>query len=125
MMRSRETTDVVSRSSRQLAMPGLQEDNVRPVMQAATVSVCHQERGKRIYEDVLGFEPDEYHDQTRWQSYHAEGRAYFAIIENPDCGPEVTSDVIDFDPDGIEDLWDSIAEKTDIELPLQETTWVP
>jgi hypothetical protein len=121
MTRSRETTGAVSRSSGRLATPALQEGNVRPVMQTVTVSVYALERKIWFYDSVLGFEQDGYYDQTRWKSYHTEERASFAIIEDPDRGPKVSSDIINFDVNGLEGVWHSTRRKADVGLPLQET----
>ena len=92
-------------------------------VQGVTVSVSDLSRSKAFYEGVLGFIPDTYYEPTRWQPYKFEGRAYFAIIEVPDLRREAWSDMINFDVEEIESLWDRVRDKAKVETELSETPW--
>jgi catechol 2,3-dioxygenase-like lactoylglutathione lyase family enzyme len=92
-------------------------------MQGVTISVSDLARSKAFYEEVLGTIPDAYYAPTRWQSYKLDGRAYLAIIEVPGFQRQVSSDMINFDVDEIESLWQRIRDKVTVETELAETPW--
>jgi catechol 2,3-dioxygenase-like lactoylglutathione lyase family enzyme len=92
-------------------------------VQGVTVSVSDLLRSKAFYEGVLGFVPDAYYEPTRWQPYKFDGRAYFAIIEVPGLRREAWADVVNFDVDEIEVLWDRVRDKVEVETALSESPW--
>jgi predicted enzyme related to lactoylglutathione lyase len=94
-------------------------------VQGVTVSVSDLSRSKAFYEGVLGFIPGAYYAPTRWQAYSFDGRAYFAIIEVPGFQRKAGSDIINFDVDEIDALWDRIRDKVSVEEALAETPWGP
>ena len=94
-----------------------------PTMQAVTITVSSLERSKHFYEDVLGFEPDEYYEPTRWQCYKSEGRAYFGITEDTEFRRVDSKDIINFDVEDLEQLWGMIENRCVIETKLGRTPW--
>jgi predicted enzyme related to lactoylglutathione lyase len=92
-------------------------------VQGVTVSVSDLSRSKAFYEGVLGFTPGSYYEPTRWQPYEFDGRAYFAIIEVPGLQREAWADVVNFDVDEIEALWDRVRDKVEVEADLSESPW--
>ena len=92
-------------------------------VQGVTISVSDLARSKAFYEGVLGFVPDAYYAPTRWQPYTFEGRVYFAIIEVPDLQRRAWSDIVNFDVDEIESLWERVRDKVTVEAALSETPW--
>jgi len=92
-------------------------------IQGVTISVSDLARSKAFYEEVLGFVPDAYYEPTHWQSYQFEGRAYFAIIEVLGLQRQAFADIVNFDVEEIESLWDRVRDKADVEAELSETPW--
>lgn len=92
-------------------------------VQGVTISVSDLARSKAFYEEVLGFIPDAYYEPTRWQPYQFEGRAYFAIIEMAGYRREASADVVNFDVEEIESLWDRVRDKAEVEAELSESPW--
>jgi predicted enzyme related to lactoylglutathione lyase len=88
-----------------------------------TVLVSDLARSRAFYEEVLSFVPDAYYEPTRWQPYKFEERAYFAIIEVPDLHRKAWSDIVNFDVEEIEALWDRVRDKVKVEAALSETPW--
>lgn len=96
---------------------------MKPIIQAVTITVSNMKRSKFFYEEILGFEPDEYYEPTRWQCYKSEGRAYLGIAEDPEYRRAESKDIINFDVDDLEQLWESIRDKCVIESKLGTTPW--
>jgi catechol 2,3-dioxygenase-like lactoylglutathione lyase family enzyme len=94
-----------------------------PTIQAVTITVSSLERSRHFYEDILGFEPDTYYEPTRWQCYKSEGRAYLGITEDADYQRPDSQDIINFDVEDLEQLWQDIEGKCIIETPLGKTPW--
>ena len=94
-----------------------------PIIQAVTITVSNLERSRFFYENLLGFEPDSYYEPTRWQCYKSEGRAYFGITEDTQYKRVDSKDIINFDVDDLEQLWQKIADKCVIEDKLEKTPW--
>ena len=92
-------------------------------LQVVTISVASLERSKQFYEDVLGFEPDEYYEPTSWQSYRLEGNGGFGIRETPNLARSVTDDIINFTIRDVEALWESVNTKVDVESDLAMMPW--
>lgn len=96
---------------------------MRLAIQAVTMTVSNLERSRQFYEEILGFEPDSYYEPTRWQCYHSEGRAYLGISEVSDYQKQESNDIINFDVENIEELWERIKERVDVETELGKTSW--
>lgn len=94
-----------------------------PTIQAVTITVSNLERSRHFYEDILGFEPDTYYEPTRWQCYKSEGRAYLGITEDADYQRPDSQDIINFDVEDLEQLWQDIEGKCVIETPYGKTPW--
>ena len=94
-----------------------------PTIQAVTITVLNLERSKLFYEEVLGFESDAYYQPTRWQCYKSEGRAYLGIAEDPAFKRNDSKDIINFDVDDLELLWEKVSEKCVVESRLDKTPW--
>ena len=92
-------------------------------VQGVTVSVSDLSRSKTFYEEVLGFIPDAYYEPTRWQPYKFDGRAYFAIIEVADLQRKAWADIVNFDVEEIEALWNRVRGRVEVEEELGETAW--
>ena len=72
---------------------------MRFAIQAITITVSDLSRSKQFYEGTLGFEPDDYYEPTRWQSYHSAGRAFLGIAEVESLHAPNIGDIINFDVD--------------------------
>jgi len=92
-------------------------------VQGVTVTVSNLSQAKAFYEKLLGFIPDSYYEPTRWQSYKFDGRAYFAIIELAGFQREAGADIVNFDVEEVEILWDHVSGKVEVEAELSETPW--
>ena len=92
-------------------------------VQGVTVSVSDLSRSKAFYEGVLGFVPDAYYEPTRWQSYKFDGRAYLAIIEVAGFRRQAGGDMVNFDVEEIEALWDRVRNQVKVEAELSKTPW--
>ena len=86
-----------------------------PEIQAISITVQNLKSAKQFYEDILGFEPDAFFEATRWQSYKSEGRAYFCIAEDVNFSREKSKDIINFDIENIDQYWEEIKHKVEIE----------
>lgn len=98
------------------------EINIMQV-QGATVTVANLSQAKAFYENVLGFIPDAYYEPTKWQSFKFDGRTYFALIEVAGFQREAGADVVNFDVEEIEILWNRVRDKVEVEAALSETPW--
>ncbi len=96
---------------------------MKPTIQAVTITVSDLERSKHFYEEILGFEADEYYEPGRWQCYRSEGRAYLGIAEDIEYQRRDTKDIINFDVGDLEQLWKNVAQKCEVEFPLGKTPW--
>jgi len=94
-----------------------------PTIQAVTITVSNLEKSRLFYEDVLGFEPDSYYEPTRWQCYKSEGRAYLGIAEDAGYRRSDSKDIINFDVEDLEQLWEKIQGKCVIETEVGRTPW--
>lgn len=94
-----------------------------PEIQAVSITVKNLKRSKYFYEDILGFEPDIYYEATGWQSYKSEGRAYFCIIEDEAFSRGFSKDIINFDIENIDQYWEEIKDKVEIESVLEKAPW--
>ena len=94
-----------------------------PIIQAVTITVSNLEKSRLFYEDILGFEPDEYYEPTRWQCYQSEGRAYLGIVEDTEYQRDDSKDIINFDVHDLELLWVKVENICVIESRLGKTPW--
>ena len=92
-------------------------------VQGVTVTVSDLSRSRAFYEQVLGFVPGAYYAPTRWQSYAFDGRAYFAIIEVADGRGHPKGNIVNFDVNEIQTLWDRVCDQVEVEAELSETPW--
>ncbi|HPE54739.1 MAG TPA: VOC family protein [Mesotoga prima] len=92
-------------------------------IQVATISVSSLERARVFYEEILGFEPDIFYEQTNWQSYKLDGTAGFGIIETPGLKRNRNSDILNFRITGVEELWNRIKDSVEIDTPLETTPY--
>ena len=90
-------------------------------LQGVTVMVSDLARSKDFYEQVLGFVPDAYYEPTRWQSYKFDGQAYFSIAELAGFQKGDSVDIVNFDVEDVQSLWDRVRGKVDVEAELSET----
>jgi hypothetical protein len=60
---------------------------------------------------------------NRWQPYKFDGRMYFEIVEVTGFRPEAWSDIVNFDMDEIEVLWNRGRDKVDVDAELSKMPW--
>jgi len=94
-----------------------------PPCQVNTISVSSLERARVFYEEILGFEPDFFYEQTKWQSYKLDGTAGFGIIETPRLKRIRNSDILNFRITGVEVLWNRIKDAVEVDTPLETTPY--
>ncbi len=92
-------------------------------IQAVTISVSDLARSKKFYEEILGFEPDVYHEPTRWQSYVCEGRAFFGITEVPGHQRIPSQDIINFIVSDVQAMWERIEGQVQVETTPAMMPW--
>ena len=91
-------------------------------IQGITIEVSDLARSKDFYENVLGFEPGEYYEPTRWQPYRF-GDQYFAIREIEDKKPHDDFDITNFELDDVEGLWARVKDSAEVAETLAPTPW--
>ena len=72
-------------------------------IQGITVEVSDLSVSKDFYENVLGFQPGEYYEPTKWQPYSFADQ-YFAIREIESKTPRDDFDITNFELDDVEGL---------------------
>ena len=92
-------------------------------IQAVTICVSDFNKSKQFYEDVLGFQPDMYYEETKWQSYKCEEMAFFAISETEDLRRRNSPDIINFVVHDVNQFWEAIKTKVKAEMEPTETPW--
>ncbi len=88
-----------------------------------TIAVKSLDRAREFYEKTLGFTPGVFYEPTRWQSYAFEGNSGFGIIEKKDLKRENTGDIINFRMEKIEEYWQAIKGKVEVESAPGRTPW--
>jgi catechol 2,3-dioxygenase-like lactoylglutathione lyase family enzyme len=83
-----------------------------------TRTVANLAESKQFYEEVLGFTPDVFFEQTNWQSYRCQDGIFFAVGEKPGSTDEIAFGVADVDA-----LWLKVKDKVDVVSPLEKTPW--
>jgi catechol 2,3-dioxygenase-like lactoylglutathione lyase family enzyme len=73
-------------------------------IQGITIEVDDLAVSKDFYEGVLGFEPGEYYEPTKWQPFTFREQ-YFAIREVETRKPRDDYDITNFELDEVESLW--------------------
>jgi len=86
-------------------------------IQAVTMSVANLETSRKFYEEILGFEPSfATSEPYRWQAYRSAEEAFFALIEIPGLRRTPNMDIVNFVVEDVEQLWQRVAERVDVEL---------
>ena len=91
-------------------------------LQGTTIEVRDLAAAKAFYETLLGLEPGEFYEPTKWQPYSV-GDAYFAIREVPGCARHDALDITNFDVQDVEDLWNRVREPAHVLEPLDMTPY--
>ena len=91
-------------------------------LQGTTIEVRDLAASREFYESLLGFEPGEFYEPTRWQPYSA-GDTYFAIREIPDGTRPDTLDITNFDVEDVDELWDRVRDSAEVVEPLDMTPY--
>ncbi len=91
-------------------------------MQGVTIGVSDLAASKDFYENVLGFEPGEYYEPTKWQPY-SFGDQYFAIRGVDTMRPHDDYDITNFELDDVESLWDRVKDSAEVAEPLAPTPY--
>lgn len=71
---------------------------------------------------MLGFQPGEYYEPTKWQPYTFADQ-YFAIREVEAEKPHDDFDITNFELDDVEELWARVKDSAEIAEPLAPTPW--
>jgi catechol 2,3-dioxygenase-like lactoylglutathione lyase family enzyme len=91
-------------------------------IQGTTIEVRHLPTSRNFYENVLGFEPGQYCEPTKWQPY-VFGDQYFAIREITDKKPHDDFDITNFELDDVEGLWLRVKDSVEVAEPLERTPY--
>jgi predicted enzyme related to lactoylglutathione lyase len=91
-------------------------------IQGITVEVSDLSVSKDFYENVLGFQPGEYYEPTKWQPYSFADQ-YFAIPEIESKTPRDDSDITNFELDDVEGLWARVKGSAEVAEPLAPTPY--
>jgi catechol 2,3-dioxygenase-like lactoylglutathione lyase family enzyme len=85
-------------------------------IQGITIEVSDLATSKAFYEEILGFQPGEYYEPTKWQPY-AFGDQYFAIREIENKRPHDDFDITNFELDDVEGLWARVKDSAEVVEP--------
>lgn len=91
-------------------------------IQGVTIEVGDLGKAKHFYENVLGFEPGEYYEPTKWQPY-TFGDQYFAIREVDGKRAHDDLDITNFEVDDVEELWSRVRDSAEVAEPLAPTPY--
>ncbi len=91
-------------------------------IQGITIEVSDLAASKDFYENVLGFQPGEYYEPTKWQPY-SFGDQYFAIREVGGKRPHDDLDITNFELDDVEGLWARVKDSANVAEPLAPTPY--
>ena len=91
-------------------------------IQGITVEVGDLSVSKDFYENVLGFQPGEYYEPTKWQPYSFADQ-YFAIREIESKTPRDDFDITNFELDDVEGLWARVKGSAEVAEPLASTPY--
>ncbi len=91
-------------------------------IQGLTIEVRDLDRSRRFYEDLLGFQPGDFYEPTRWQPYEVGGQ-FFGIRENPGCDHRERLDVLNLVAPNVESLWQRVQGEATVVEPLEVTPW--
>ena len=91
-------------------------------IQGITIEVSDLAASKDFYENVLGFQPDEYYEPTKWQPYSFADQ-YFAIREVGGKKPRDDLDITNFELDDVEGLWARVKDSANVAEPLAPTPY--
>ncbi|HSX31140.1 MAG TPA: VOC family protein [Candidatus Saccharimonadales bacterium] len=91
-------------------------------IQGTTIEVSDLARSKQFYEQVLGFEPGEYYEPTKWQPYNF-GNQYLAIREVETLKPRGSLDITNFEVEDVEALWEKVKDAATVVEPLAPTPY--
>jgi len=91
-------------------------------IQGITIEVSDLTASKNFYENVLGFQPGEYYEPTKWQPYTFADQ-YFAIREVEGKKPHDDLDITNFELDDVDELWASVKDSATIAEPLAPTPY--
>jgi len=91
-------------------------------IQGITIEVSNLARSKDFYEHLLGFQPGEYYELTKWQPYNF-GRQYFAIREVENRQRYSSLDITNFELEAVEGLWEKVKEAAEVVEPLATTPY--
>jgi catechol 2,3-dioxygenase-like lactoylglutathione lyase family enzyme len=91
-------------------------------LQGTTICVADLARSKAFYEDVIGFEPGEFYEPTRWQPYFFGGQ-FFGIREVTSFARQESFDITNFKVDDVERLWHAVKDDVDVVDELETTPW--
>jgi catechol 2,3-dioxygenase-like lactoylglutathione lyase family enzyme len=91
-------------------------------IQGTTIEVSDIARSRTLYEDVLGFEPGEFYEPTKWQPYNF-GDQYFALREVPGKKPHDDFDITNFELTDVESLWSRVKDRAEVVEELATTPY--
>jgi catechol 2,3-dioxygenase-like lactoylglutathione lyase family enzyme len=91
-------------------------------LQGTTVCVADVARSKAFYEGVLGFEPGEFYEPTRWQPYWFDD-GFFGIREAPSFTRPDSLDITNFKVADVEGLWNRVKDQAEVVDELETTPW--
>jgi predicted enzyme related to lactoylglutathione lyase len=91
-------------------------------IQGITIEVSDLSVSKDFYENVLGFQPGEYYEPTKWQPYTFAGQ-YFAIREIESKTSRDDLDITNFELDDVEGLWARVKGSAEVAEPLAPTPY--
>ena len=91
-------------------------------IQGITVEVSDLSASKDFYENVLGFQPGEHYEPTKWQPYTFADQ-YFAIREIESKTPRDDLDITNFELDDVEELWARVKGSAEVAEPLAPTPY--
>ena len=91
-------------------------------IQGITVEVSDLSVSKDFYENVLGFQPGEYYEPTKWQPYTFADQ-YFAIREIESKTPRDDLDITNFELNDVEEMWARVKGSAEVAEPLSPTPY--
>jgi predicted enzyme related to lactoylglutathione lyase len=91
-------------------------------LQGTTICVANVSRSKAFYENVLGFQPGEFYEPTRWQPYWFEGQ-FFGVREVDSFSRQESFDITNFKVADVEKLWNGVKDQAQVVDELATTPW--
>jgi catechol 2,3-dioxygenase-like lactoylglutathione lyase family enzyme len=91
-------------------------------IQGMTIEVSNLTTSRTFYENVLGFNPGEYYEPTKWLPYSFDS-GYFAIREADNTKHRDNFDITNFVIEDVDGLWEKVKHSAEVVEPLGTTPY--